>query len=313
MHPTPLTLAIKQKASLLGFMDCGIARAEKMEKESLLLEQWLNQQKHGQMHYMANHFEKRTDPRLLVEGARSVISLSYNYFTTQNQSADAPKLAMYSYGEDYHTVVKEKAEALLTYIRDIVGDVAGRCFVDSAPVLERAWAQRSGLGWIGKNTQLLTKKKGSFFFLAEIICDLELHYDSPVKDYCGTCTKCIDACPTGAIDAPYQVDGSKCISYFTIELKDEILPVAMKGKFENWMFGCDICQQVCPINSQSTEHHEPRFAPAPELLAMTRADWENLNEETFNRIFKHSPVKRTKFKGLQRNIQFLKPLDKHDT
>ncbi|MBP7390185.1 MAG: tRNA epoxyqueuosine(34) reductase QueG [Chitinophagales bacterium] len=312
MNKQHLSHLIKNKALELGFLDCRFSEAMELTHEARILENWLNQNKHGQMLYMANHFEKRIDPRKLVNGAKSVISLSYNYFTKQQQTTDAPKLAMYSYGEDYHVVVKEKAEDLLSWIKEQAGDVTGRCFVDSAPVLERAWAQRSGLGWIGKNTNLLTKQKGSFFFLAEIICDLQLDYDSPVKDYCGTCTKCIDACPTGAIDKPYEVDGSKCISYFTIELKDEILPSEMKGKFENWMFGCDICQRVCPINSQSTEHNEPRFDAHQELLLMNRRDWENLNEETFNRIFKKSPVKRTKFKGLKRNINFLESLNQHD-
>jgi epoxyqueuosine reductase len=268
---------------------------------------WLNQNHNGQMAYMANHFEKRTDPRLLVDGAKSVISFSYNYFNNLKQTEGAPKLAMYALGKDYHEVVKAKLEQLLACIVAEVGQVDARCFVDSAPVLERAWAQRSGIGWQGKNTNLLTKRTGSYFFLAEIILDVELEYDSPVKDYCGTCTKCIDACPTDAIYEPYKVDGSKCISYFTIELKDEQLPAEMKGKFENWMFGCDICQQVCPINSQAQKHNEPLFEPLPELLSMDTADWQNLQEETFKTLFKGSAVKRTKFKGLKRNIDFLKP------
>lgn len=308
MDTTLLSQKIKSHAVALGFSDCGFSRAVKLDDEARFLESWLNQNKHGQMMYMANHFEKRVDPRLLVDGAKTVISLSYNYYTAQSYPANSPKIAMYALGEDYHVVVKEKVELLLQFIKDIAGEVSGRCFVDSAPLLEKAWARKSGIGWVGKNSNLLTKRKGSFFFLAEIICDIELQYDSPVKDYCGTCTKCIDACPTGAIDQPYQVDGSKCISYFTIELKDEILPSEMKGKFENWMFGCDICQQVCPINAKSPEHTEPRFIPKPELLDMQKEDWENLNQETFNRIFKNSPVKRTKFKGLQRNINFLKPI-----
>ena len=259
------------------------------------------------MSYMANHFDKRIDPRLLVDGAKSVISFSYNYYTERKQKDDAPKLAMYAFGKDYHDVVKEKLESLFTFIKEKVGEVNGRCFVDSAPVLERAWAKRSGVGWQGKNSNVLTKRNGSYFFLSEIILDVELEYDSPVKDYCGTCTKCIDACPTDAIYEPYKVDGSKCISYFTIELKDEILPIEMKGKFENWMFGCDICQQVCPINSQAKQHNEPQFEPSLDLLNMNRKDWEALNEETFKKLFKGSPVKRTKYKGLQRNVNFLKP------
>lgn len=301
-----LTQAIKHEALRLGFEDCRMAKAERLDEDAFLLESWLNQQMHGKMAYMENHFDKRVNPQLVVEGAKSVISLAYNYYTS-NQQADSssPKIAMYALGEDYHTVVKDKLEQLLQYIRSIAGDVNGRCFVDSAPVLERAWAKKSGIGWVGKNTNLLTKRKGSYFFLAEIILDLELEYDSPVKDYCGTCTKCIDACPTDAIYEPYKVDGSKCISYFTIELKDEVLPADYKGKFENWMFGCDICQHVCPINSQAQPHNEPRFQPSAQLLGMTKKDWQELNEETFRNLFRLSPVKRTKFKGLKRNIEFL--------
>ncbi len=292
----------------LGFMSCGIAKAEMLSDEAKYLEGWLNQQKHGQMRYMENHFDKRVDPRKLVDGARSVLSLSYNYFTPEKQAhTDSPKIAMYAYGEDYHTVLKAKLELLLNFIKEIIGNVNGRSFVDSAPVLEKAWAQKSGVGWIGKNTNLLTKRSGSFYFLSEVIIDVELDYDSPVKDYCGSCTKCIDACPTQAIYEPYKLDASKCISYFTIELKEELLPEIYKGKFENWMYGCDICQQVCPINSQSQKHTEPAFEPKPELLNMTLNDWEELNEESFKLMFKHSAVKRTKFKGLKRNISFLKP------
>lgn len=301
-----LTQAIKQQALRLGFDDCRMAKAERLDEDAFLLESWLNQQMHGKMAYMGNYFDKRVNPQLLVEGAKAVISLSYNYYTAEQQSdSNAPKLAMYALGEDYHTVVKEKLEMLLNYIRSLVGEISGRCFVDSAPVLERAWAKKSGIGWVGKNANILTKRKGSYFFLAEIILDLELEYDSPVKDYCGTCTRCIDACPTDAIYEPYKVDASKCISYFTIELKDEVLPADYKGKFENWMFGCDICQQVCPINSQAQPHNEPRFKPSAELLGMTKKDWQELNEETFRNLFRLSPVKRTKFKGLKRNIEFL--------
>ena len=308
MNKLNLTTQIKREAIRLGFDACGVSKAEKLDDEARILEAWLNQNLHGKMSYMANYFDKRTDPRLLVDGAKSVISLSYNYYTEEKQRDEhAPKLAMYALGKDYHEVVKEKLELLLGFIKEQIGEIAGRCFVDSAPVLERAWAQRSGIGWQGKNGNVLTKKRGSYFFLAEIILDIELEYDSPVKDYCGTCTKCIDACPTNAIYEPYKVDGSKCISYFTIELKDEVLPTEMKGKFENWMFGCDICQQVCPINSQAQKHNEPQFEPSIDLLAMTRQDWEKLSEETFRKLFKGSPVKRTKFKGLKRNIDFLKP------
>ncbi|MFN8322585.1 MAG: tRNA epoxyqueuosine(34) reductase QueG [Chitinophagales bacterium] len=305
MNKHQLTTEIKREARRLGFDSCGISKAEKLDAEAVILEAWLNQNRHGKMAYMANYFDKRIDPRLLVDGARSVISFAYNYYTDKKQPNDAPQLAMYAYGTDYHEVVKAKLEGLLSFIREKAGAVNGRCFVDSAPVLERAWAARSGVGWVGKNTNLLTKQRGSFFFLAEIIVDVELEYDSPVRDYCGSCTKCIDACPTEAIYEPYKVDGSKCISYFTIELKDEVMPAEMKGKFENWMFGCDICQQVCPINSQASPHNEPQFEPLPELMSMGRNDWQSLSEEAFRKLFRHSPVKRTKFKGLKRNIGFL--------
>lgn len=307
MNAISLSQKIKQKAREIGFSNCGFAKAERLDEEARFLERWLNQQQHGKMTYMENWFDKRTDPRLLIEGAKTVISLSYNYFSDKKQSdPNAPKIAMYALGKDYHEVVKAKLNLLFDFIKQEVGDVNGRCFVDSAPVLERAWAQRSGIGWIGKNTNLLTKRQGSYFFLGEIILDLELPPDSPVKDYCGNCTKCIDACPTDAIIAPYHVDGSKCISYFTIELKDELLPNDLKGKFENWMYGCDICQQVCPINSQAENHTEPEFEPLAQLLSMTQSDWENLQEDQFKILFKHSAVKRTKFKGLNRNIGFLK-------
>jgi epoxyqueuosine reductase len=308
MNNRELTLHIKHLARQIGFDSCGIAKAESLDDEARFLEAWLNQNLHGKMAYLENHFEKRVDPRKLVEGAKSVISLSYNYFNNTKQTdANAPQIAMYALGKDYHDVVREKLETLFNAIKEKAGDVSGRCFVDSAPVLERAWAQRSGIGWVGKNTNILTKRRGSYFFLAEIIVDIELEYDSPVKDYCGNCTKCIDACPTDAIYEPYKLDASKCISYFTIELKDEMLPGDYRGKFENWMFGCDICQQVCPINSQAERHKEPQFEPAPELLNMTAKDWKELKEETFKSLFKHSAVKRTKFKGLKRNIDFLKP------
>jgi epoxyqueuosine reductase len=301
-----LTEKIKKEAARLGFGGCGIAKAEELTEEARKLEAWLNQNQHGKMGYMANHFDKRIDPTKLVDNARSVISLTYNYYTEKKQSdTTAPKIAMYAYGQDYHDVVRSKLAELYEYIRSIAGDVNGRCFVDTAPILERAWAQRSGLGWVGKNTNLLTKRQGSYFFLAEIIVDLELAYDSPVKDYCGSCTKCIDACPTEAIYAPYKLDASKCISYFTIELKDQLLPAEYSGKFDNWMYGCDICQQVCPINSQASPHHEPAFEPKAELLSMTRREWQELTEEHFKNLFKGSAVKRTKYSGLKRNIEFL--------
>ena len=302
-----LSSHIKRWATELGFSSCGISRAEELTDEARYLESWLNQDRHGKMSYMANHFDKRIDPTKLVDGARSVISLSFNYYTEKKQSdPSAPQIAMYALGLDYHTVVRDRLEKLLGHIRAEAGDVNGRCFVDSAPILEKAWAQRSGVGWIGKNTNLLTKRQGSYFFLAEIILDLELDYDSPVKDYCGSCTRCIDACPTDAIYEPYKLDASKCISYFTIELKDQLLPGDYHGKFDNWMYGCDICQQVCPINSQSQPNHIPEFEPKPELLDMTKQDWDTLTEDTFKTLFKHSAVKRTKFSGLKRNIEFLK-------
>lgn len=306
MNKYQLTDFIKREAQRVGFASCGISKAEKLDDEARLLEAWLNQNLNGKMAYMANHFDKRTDPRLLVEGAKSVISFSYNYFNPVKQTEDAPKISMYAMGKDYHDVVKQKLETVLASVKGKVGEVSARCFVDSAPVLEKAWAKRSGIGWQGKNANLLTKGSGSYYFLAEIILDVELQYDSPVKDYCGSCTKCIDACPTDAIYEPYKVDGSRCISYFTIELKESALPGEMKGKFENWMFGCDICQQVCPINARAVKHSEPLFDPNPELLSKTASEWERLSEESFRELFKGSPVKRTKFTGLKRNILFLK-------
>ncbi len=307
LHSEKLAHRIKQQAQSLGFSFCGISKAAFLEEEAPRLENWLNQNMHGEMQYMANHFDKRLDPRLLVDGARSVISVLYNYYTDKIQlETDAPKISKYAYGEDYHVVVKDKLHQLFEFIKEQVGEVNGRVFVDSAPVMDKAWAKKSGLGWIGKNSNLINKQQGSFFFIGEIILDLALPEDGPIKDYCGTCTRCIDACPTDAIIEPYVVDGSKCISYFTIELKNEI-PNDVKGKFENWAFGCDICQDVCPWNSFSKPHNEPRFEPALSLLEMTKKDFENLTEESFNMVFKNSAVKRTKFNGLKRNIQFLKP------
>ena len=301
------THTVREIAARLGFDFVGIAKAEKMDEESRRLEDWLNQGMHGKMKYMENHFEKRTDPTKLVEGAKSVITLLYNYYP-ENQQVDesAPKLAKYAYGKDYHFVIKDKLRLFLEEIRTEIGEVDGRCFVDSAPVLERDWAKRSGLGWVGKNTLLIHPKQGSFFFLAELIIDLELTSDEPIKDYCGTCTRCIDACPTEAISPKgYILDGSKCISYFTIELK-EALPESYKGKFENWMFGCDICQDVCPWNRFSKKHQEPEFEPHPDLLKLKKDEWEEITREVFQKIFKKSAVKRTKFEGLKRNIEFLK-------
>ena len=300
------TQLIKQKALELGFEEVGIAKAEFLNEEAKKLELWLNQGKHGEMAYMANHFDLRTDPRKLVPGAKSVISLSYNYFTEAGQEdSSAPKISKYAYGRDYHKVVRKKLKELFQFIQEEIGEVDGRAFVDSAPVMERVWAQKSGLGWIGKNSLMLTKGKGSYFFLSELILDLDLMPDGPVKDYCGSCTKCIDACPTDAIYAPYQIDGSKCISYLTIELKDKI-PSEFQGKMENWMYGCDICQEVCPINARAKQHEETQFNPKAELLEKDRAEWEEITEEIFEKLFEGSPVKRTKFSGLKRNINFLK-------
>lgn len=285
-------------------MSCGISKAEFLEEEAPRLEKWLNENNHGQMSYMENHFDKRLDPTLLVDGAKSVISLLFNYYPSEQQNPDSYKISKYAYGEDYHFVIKEKLNALLQFIHAEIGEVNGRAFVDSAPVLDKAWAAKSGLGWVGKNSNLITQKVGSFYFIAELIVDLELEYDTPTTDHCGTCTACIDACPTEAIVAPYVVDGSKCISYFTIELKEN-LPEEMKGKFNDWMFGCDVCQDVCPWNKFATPHQEPLFQPKPELLNFTKRDWEELTQETFHKVFKNSAVKRTKFEGLTRNISFL--------
>ncbi|MCB0460086.1 MAG: tRNA epoxyqueuosine(34) reductase QueG, partial [Flavobacteriaceae bacterium] len=257
------------------------------------------------MQYMENHFEKRLDPTKLVEGSKSVISLLLNYFPSQQQTTDNYKLSKYAYGTDYHFIIKEKLKTLLHFIQTEIDEVNGRAFVDSAPVLDKAWAAKSGLGWIGKNSNLITKQVGSFYFIAELIIDLELEYDYPTTDHCGACTACIDACPTQAIVQPHIVDGSKCISYFTIELKDE-LPTDMKGKFDDWMFGCDVCQDVCPWNRFSTPHNEPLFNPHPDLLTMTKKDWEEITKDVFTKLFKKSAVKRTTFSGLKRNINFLK-------
>lgn len=300
---------IKKIAGELGFSYCGIAKAEFLEEEAPRLEEWLKRGYQGKMSYLENHFDKRLDPTLLVPGAKSVISLIYNYYPEKDLSKENPesyKLAKYAYGEDYHYVVKDKLKLFLQRIEETIGKVEGRAFVDSAPVHERAWAKKAGLGWIGKNSLLLNKTMGSFFFLAELIIDLELEYDGPIKDYCGTCTACMDACPTDALPQPYVVDGSKCISYFTIELKEEI-PSEVKGKFENWIFGCDICQDVCPWNSFSKPNHEARFQPQTQLKHMTRNDWEEITDEVFKSLFRNSAVTRTKFEGLKRNIRFVKP------
>lgn len=296
---------IKQEAKRLGFDFCGISKAEFLEEEAPRIEKWLKEQKHGKMEYMENHFDKRLNPTLLVDGAKSVVSLLYNYYPQQSQNTEAPKISKYAYGEDYHDVIKEKLKEFLFTLKEKIGDINGRAFVDSAPVLDKAWAKKSGLGWIGKNANLINKKQGSFFFIAELIIDVDLEYDGPIKDYCGTCTKCIDACPTSAIVEPYVVDGSKCISYLTIELKDAI-PLAFASKMDNWAFGCDVCQDVCPWNSFSEFHNEPKFTNNTGMLEFSTADWENMNEELFSVVFKGSAVKRTKYKGLKRNIEFLK-------
>jgi epoxyqueuosine reductase len=305
MQSQKYTQLIKDTAKKLGFQSCGISKARFLAEEEARLSQWLSQKKQGEMAYMENHFDMRLDPRKLVDGAKSVISLSYNYFTSEKQSdPNAPKISKYAYGEDYHFVVKNKLKSLLTLIQTEIGNVNARVFVDSAPIMEKAWAQQSGLGWIGKNANLINQQNGSFFFLAEIIIDIDLSYDAPVTDHCGTCTKCIDACPTDAIVAPYVVDGSKCISYFTIELKNEF-PKEVKGKFSNWMFGCDICQDVCPWNKFAKPHQEKLFDPSTALLSMNKKEWEEITAETFQVLFKNSAVKRTKFEGLKRNINWL--------
>jgi len=295
---------IKSEAKRLGFLSCGISKAGFLEEEAPRLENWLNKNHHGQMAYMENHFDKRLDPTLLVDDAKSVVSLLLNYYPGETQNQESFKISKYAYGQDYHFVIKEKLKEFLFSIQENIGEVSGRAFVDSAPVLDKAWAAKSGLGWIGKNSNLLTQKVGSFYFIAELILDLDLEYDHATTDHCGSCTACIDACPTQAIVAPYVVDGSKCISYFTIELKENI-PHEMKGKFDDWMFGCDTCQDVCPWNRFSKPHSEPLFTPNSDLLSYSKKDWIEITEETFRTVFKNSPIKRTKFDGLKRNVKFL--------
>ncbi len=297
---------IKQKASALGFLDCQISKAEFLQEEAPRMEKWLKEDRNGEMQYMENYFDKRLDPTKLVPGAKSVISLSYNYYPKTSQRADSYHISKYAYGKDYHKVVKKKLFALVKELQEEIGHFECRVFVDSAPVLEKAWAKKSGLGWIGKNSNLIHPKKGSFFFLAEIICDLNLIPDAPMKDYCGTCTKCIEACPTQAIYSPYQVDGSQCISYLTIELKESI-PKEFSEKMQDWMFGCDICQDVCPWNRFSTSTLEEKFTPKAEILNYSKKEWEEITEELFDEIFQGSAVKRTQYSGLKRNIDFLKP------
>jgi epoxyqueuosine reductase len=303
------TQFIKAESKRLGFLSCGISKAGFLEEEAPRLEHWLNQNMNGQMSYMENNFDKRLNPTLLVDDAKSVVSLLLNYYPSEFQSrsfgTDSYKISKYAYGQDYHFVIKEKLKELLFSIQSTIGEVSGRAFVDSAPVLDKAWAAKSGLGWIGKNGNLLTQKVGSFYFVAELIIDLDLEYDHATTDHCGSCTACIDACPTQAIVGTHIVDGSKCISYFTIELKENI-PLEMKGKFNDWAFGCDICQDVCPWNRFSKPHEEPLFTPNKEMLSMSKKDWTELTEETFKAVFKNSPIKRAKFEGLKRNIDFLK-------
>jgi epoxyqueuosine reductase len=301
------TQQVKAFARNLGFDYCGIARVQKLDDDARRLENWLNKGYQGAMQYMENYFELRVDPSKLVPGAKSVITLLLNYFPPVQQQEEAPRISKYAYGKDYHEVIRKKLNLFLSLINEHIGQVHGRGFVDSAPVLERSWAQRSGLGWIGKNGNLLTKQQGSFFFIATLIVDMELEYDDPfARDYCGTCRKCIDACPTGAILEDRIVDGSRCISYFTIELKDKLIPSDMEGKFEGWMFGCDTCQDVCPWNRFAQESNEFEFAPIRELLNFTTKQWEEMTEESFKVIFRNSPLKRAKFEGIQRNLKFLK-------
>jgi len=300
------TIWIKSKCAELGFEYCGIARAQKLDEDSRRLEKWLLQGMHGKMQYMENYFDLRTDPTKLVPGAKSVITLLMNYFPNESQKADSPKIAKYAYGHDYHEVIREKLRQLLAMMKLEIGEINGRGFVDSAPVLERAWATKSGLGWIGKNGNLINKQAGSFFFIATLIVDVELLYDDPfAKDYCGSCRRCIDSCPTEAILDNKVVDGSKCISYYTIELKDALLPEHLKANFSDWMFGCDVCQDVCPWNRFSNPHNEPNFTPIPQILNFSTNDWEDLTEESFKIIFKNSPLKRRKFEGIKRNLQFI--------
>lgn len=299
------TRLIKSEAKRLGFLACGISKAEFLEEEAPRLEHWLSQNYHGEMAYMENHFDKRLNPKLLVDGAQSVISLLLNYYPENKQRDNSYKISKYAYGEDYHFVLKDKLKSLLAYIQEQIGEVHGRAFVDSAPVLDKAWAAKSGLGWVGKNSNLITRKTGSFYFIAELIVDLKLEYDNPTTNHCGSCTACIDACPTDAIVSPYVVNGSQCISYYTIELKNN-LPEDMQVRFQDWIFGCDICQDVCPWNKFSKPHQEEKFLPHENLLHFTKKDWEEITQETFNEVFKNSAVKRTKFQGFVRNVKFLK-------
>lgn len=297
------TILIKTEAKRLGFDACGIARAVPLDDDARRLESWLNKGFGASMQWMEKHFDLRVDPGKLVPGAKSVVTLLLNYFPEQQQQPEAPKIAKYAWGMDYHDVIRAKLNELLAFIKANIGEVEGRGFVDSAPVLERAWAVRSGLGWVGKNGNLINKSTGSFFFIATLISDLELDPDPPfATDHCGTCTRCIDACPTDAIVSPTIIDANKCISYLTIELKDALIPQEYQSKMNDWMFGCDICQDVCPWNRFSQPTHEPAFTPVPAILDLSRREWQELTEEAFRKIFKGSPLKRPKWKGIQRNL-----------
>jgi len=297
---------IKKWAAEMGFDYCGIAKAEPLHEDARRLEQWLKKGFHGKMQFMENHFDLRTNPALLVPDAKSVITLMMNYYPNRQQNQDSPKISKYAYGKDYHEVIRHKLKKLLLRMQESIGEINGRGFVDSAPVLERAWAVKSGLGWIGRNGNLLTKQSGSFFFIATLIVDLPLEYDDPfAKDYCGNCNKCVESCPTQAILPDKTIDGSSCIAYYTIELKDALLPENMKDKFNNWMFGCDVCQDICPWNRFSKPTSEKEWEPIPEILNFSTREWEALSEINFKTIFKNSPLKRTKWKGIQRNLKFL--------
>ncbi len=306
MNKSEISKFVKSTATSLGFDFCGIAKAEPLHEDAVRLENWLNNNMHGSMDYMQNHFDLRTDPTKLFPGAKSVITVLQNYFTSEKQNVNAPVISKYAFGEDYHDVIRERLHHFFFLLKEQIGEINGRGFVDSAPVLERSWANKSGLGWIGKNGNLINKNKGSFFFIATLIVDVEFEYDNPIlKDYCGTCTKCIDHCPTEAILPEKVIDGSKCISYFTIELKEALIPENMKGKFENHFFGCDICQDVCPWNRFSKQNSEERFKPLHEVLHFSRKDWEEISEVQFKNIFKNSPIKRAKYTGIKRNLHFI--------
>ena len=301
------TALVKQRAAELGFSYCGIAKAEILNDDARRLEAWLNKNLHGKMQYMENHFDLRIDPTKLVPGAKSVITVLQNYYPEQKQASNTPHIAKYAFGKDYHDVIRAKLKQLLQILNEEIGAIDGRGFVDSAPVLERSWAVKTGAGWIGRNGNLINKQSGSFYFIATLIVDIELLYDDPfAKDYCGSCRKCIDACPTEAIEPNKQINGSKCISYFTIELKDALIPEEMKGRFKDWMFGCDVCQDVCPWNRFSKPHSESAFEPLKEILNFSINDWNELSEDAFKTIFKDSPLKRSKFSGIQRNLKWLK-------